>query len=39
MPRSAGLIEIALPNGACVRVGAQADLAMLRRVLAMLGGG
>ena len=38
-PRSAGTIEIALPNGACVRVGAQADLAMLRQVFAMLAGG
>lgn len=37
--RSAGMIEIALPNGACVRVGAQADLAMLRGVIAMLAGG
>lgn len=36
--RSAELIEVVLPSGVWVRVGARADLAMLRHVLAMLVG-
>jgi transposase len=37
-PRSPGLIEIALPGGATLRVDAQVDAAALRRVLDALAG-
>lgn len=38
MSRLEGMIEIALPSGACVRIGARADMTVLRRVLAILEG-
>ena len=33
VPAEAGRIEIALPDGTCIRVGADASLAALRRVM------
>jgi transposase len=38
MAEPAGLIEIAMPSGARVRVGCGADLKMVRGILAALGG-
>jgi transposase len=38
LSRLEGMIEIALPSGVCVRVGARADVTVLRRVLAILEG-
>jgi transposase len=38
MSRLEGVIEIALPSGVCVRIGARADVTVLRRVLAILEG-
>jgi len=38
MSRLEGMIEIALPSGVCVRIGARADMTVLRRILAILEG-